>query len=164
MIVMPLPEPPIGSLDIKSKASHEDLAVDVPHIDFIFKDRQWMLETCTPSWQILQLSPLLEKVRVCAHCRHQLKRPFYFTLCGPNGLSPTPTPCYATKYPKKRRSFVHLIFEPGGHFPISWSDSLLCYQLFSSLESSFPQRERVDAVRSKKKRPPWWTPPRSLSH
>ena len=43
LITSPLPEKPIKSLDEKAidqEVAKEDQVIDIPHIDFIFKDRQ----------------------------------------------------------------------------------------------------------------------------
>ena len=156
---MSLPANPIGSLEIKSiisKVSQEDQVVDVPQIDFIFRDQQWKLNDCTQIWQILQLQSLMQKVPVRAKYKHMRKRCFWPTFRWQNRLRQTYMPCHADQ--KKRRTFVRLIFDPGGHFLNLWLDFLPCYQAVKLLKLSFSKGGRVDVVRSKKKRARWWAP------
>ena len=67
LIVPPLLEKSVGSLEFKSMVpvvSQEDQVVEVPHIDFIFKDCLWNLDDCTQIWQILRLQYLMGKAHI----------------------------------------------------------------------------------------------------
>lgn len=66
LIIMPHPENPTrssGNNFINQKASKEQI-IDVPHIDFIFKDRRRKLEDCTQIWEILRLKYLKGKSHI----------------------------------------------------------------------------------------------------
>ena len=49
LVDMPLPDNPFGSSETRSivfEDSQVHQVVDVPHIDFIFRDQQWQLADC----------------------------------------------------------------------------------------------------------------------
>ena len=65
-IVVPLSGRPIGSSENKSIVTvvlQEDLSIEVPHIDFIFGDEQYMIKVCSRTVRILQLEQLLVRSR-----------------------------------------------------------------------------------------------------
>ena len=62
LITMPIPQPPICSLENKSiisLLSQEDLSVEVPHIDFIFGDEWNIVQVCSV---VIQIPPFVNSL------------------------------------------------------------------------------------------------------
>ena len=143
---MSLIENLIASSEIKSivtVVSQEDQVVEVPHIDFIFRDRQWKLDDCTRIWQILRLQSLMGRAHIRAQCRYRKKWQFRSTSRRKNKLCQTSKSCQENEVHEKNQKFVQLIFDPGRHFQNLWSNSLPFYQAVNSPQAGIDAGQTI---------------------
>ena len=97
--------------------------VDIPHIDFIFENQQWIIKDQDLLVHMQQLKHLMVRSQIQEKCKHQKKQ--YLQSASNWRKKSCQVPKLFHEYEDQElRKFVRLIFDPGGHLQNSRSSSL----------------------------------------
>ena len=99
------------------QATKEDVeqVVEVPHIDFIFRDRPSFLEDCDPLVQNQELQPLMVRSHIQAKARHQTNGYVEPTFNWKRRSYKTSKPCKEDGDQPANQKFIRWISDLSGH-------------------------------------------------